>query len=53
MRLSEVFLKILSGDEILRGSVFEEFGLKPGVPLREQDYPDGIPIEIREFKEMD
>lgn len=27
----------------------EDFGLIPGVPLREQGYPNGIPIEVMNF----
>lgn len=27
----------------------ESFGLKPGVPLKERGYPNGIPIELMKF----
>ncbi|WP_157935764.1 hypothetical protein [Tsuneonella flava] len=42
-----------NGDAIPRGDVAREFGLRPGVPLREQGYPNGIPIEIRTFPGAD
>ena len=46
IRQSEIFPQIESGDSIPRGEVAEAFGLIPGVPLREQGYPKGIPIEV-------
>lgn len=49
IRQTEIFPQINSGDAIPRGGVAERFGLDPGVPLREQGYPNGIPIEVREF----
>lgn len=42
------FLK-KNGDSIPRGLVAEQFGLVPGIPLKEQGYPDGIGIEILNF----
>lgn len=44
IRQSEIFPQINSGDAIPRGEVAREFGLRPNIPLREQGYPDGIPI---------
>ena len=37
------------GGAVLRGRVAERFGLRPGVALRGQGYPNGIPIEVIEF----
>ena len=49
IRQSEIYPQINSGDAIPRGDVARQFGLDPGVPLREQGYPNGIPIEVRTF----
>ncbi|MEB0048815.1 DUF637 domain-containing protein, partial [Pseudomonas sp. Dout3] len=49
IRQSEIFPQIKDGSSIPRGKVAESFGLKPGVPLKEQGYPNGIPIEIMNF----
>ncbi|MNR29602.1 hypothetical protein D3C85_1469990 [compost metagenome] len=49
IRQSEIFPQIKDGSSISRGKVAESFGLKPGVPLKEQGYPNGIPIEIMNF----
>ncbi len=49
IRQTEIFPQIENGDAIPRGAVADRFGLEPGVPLREQGYPSGIPIEVREF----
>jgi filamentous hemagglutinin len=49
IRQSEIFPQIKDGDSIPRGKVAESFGLKSGVPLKEQGYPNGIPIEIMNF----
>jgi filamentous hemagglutinin len=49
IRQSEIFPQIKDGSSIPRGKVAESFGLKPGVPLKEQGYPNGIPIEIMKF----
>ena len=49
IRQSEIYPQIRNGDAIPRGDVAREFGLRPGIPLREQGYPNGIPIEIRTF----
>jgi len=49
IRQSEIFPQINSGDAIPRGQVADDFGLDPDIPLRDQGYPNGIPIEIRVF----
>ncbi|WP_313351241.1 filamentous hemagglutinin N-terminal domain-containing protein [Paracoccus sp. (in: a-proteobacteria)] len=49
IRQSEIYPQINSGDAIPRGQVAADFGLTPGVPLRDQGYPNGISIEIRNF----
>ena len=49
IRQSEIYPQINSGDAIPRGDVARQFGLDQGVPLREQGYPNGIPIEVRTF----
>jgi filamentous hemagglutinin len=49
IRQTEIFPQIENGDSIPRGDVARRFGLRPGVPLREQGYPNGIPIKVREF----
>ena len=49
IRQTEIFPQIENGDAIPRGAVADRFGLDPGVPLRDQGYPNGIPIEVREF----
>jgi hypothetical protein len=49
IRQTEIFPQINSGDAIPRGKVAEDFGLDPGVPLRDQEYPNGIPIQTMRF----
>ncbi len=49
IRQSEIFPQIKDGSSIPRGHVAESFGLIPGVPLKDQGYPNGIPIEIINF----
>ena len=49
IRQTEIFPQIENGDAIPRGDVARRFGLDPGVPLREQGYPNGIPIEVKTF----
>lgn len=46
IRQSEIFPQIRDGSSIPKGKVAEVFGLAPGIPLKDQGYPDGIPIEI-------
>ncbi len=47
IRQSEIFPQISDGDSIPRGKVARDFGLRPGVPLKDQGYPNGIPIEVK------
>ncbi|MGG2399252.1 DUF637 domain-containing protein [Pseudomonas sp. SH1-B] len=49
VRQSEIFPQIRDGSSIPRGDVAREFGLIPGKPLKEQGYPNGIPIEELHF----
>ncbi len=49
IRQSEIFPQINSGDAIPRGDVARRFGLLPNIPLRDQGYPNGIPIDIQTF----
>lgn len=49
VRQSEIFPQISSGDAIPTGRVARDFGLKAGIPLREQGYPNGIPIDMVRF----
>jgi hypothetical protein len=49
IRQSEISPQIKNGNSISRGKVAESFGLKSGVPLKEQGYPNGISIEIMNF----
>jgi len=49
LRQSEIFPQIRDGESIPRGRVAEEFGLVPGVPLKDQGYPNGIPVETVNF----
>jgi filamentous hemagglutinin family protein len=49
IRQSEIFPQIENGNSIPRGAVAEQFGLTPGIPLKDQGYPDGIPIDIQKF----
>jgi filamentous hemagglutinin len=49
IRQTEIFPQIESGDAIPRGDVARRFGLEPGIPLRDQGYPNGIPIEVKTF----
>jgi filamentous hemagglutinin len=49
IRQSEIFPQIENGNSIPRGKVARDFGLLPNVPLKDQGYPNGIPIEIINF----
>lgn len=49
IRQSEIFPQIENGNAIPRGAVARQFGLIPGRALKDQGYPDGIPIEVRNF----
>jgi filamentous hemagglutinin len=50
IRQSEIFPQIRDGSSIPREKVAESFGLRPGVPLKKQGYPNGIPAEIMNFR---
>jgi len=47
---SEIYPQVSSGDAIPTGKVAQDFGLTPGVPLRDQGYPNGILVEIKTFE---
>jgi filamentous hemagglutinin len=48
IRQSEIFPQIENGNAVSRGEVAVQFGLTSGRPLKEQGYPNGIPIrELR------
>ena len=49
IRQSEIFPQIEDGSSIPRGQVARDFGLMPGIPLREQGYPNGIPVRVEQF----
>ncbi|MBF4992209.1 hemagglutinin repeat-containing protein [Methylophilus sp. QUAN] len=48
IRQTEIYPQIANGDSIPVGEVARRLGLRP-IPLKEQNYPDGIPIEVRNF----
>ncbi|AGB73036.1 MULTISPECIES: hemagglutinin repeat-containing protein [Rhizobium] len=39
-----IYPQISNGDAVPSGPIAEKLGLEPGVPLRDQGYPNGIPI---------
>ncbi|MFS2174358.1 hemagglutinin repeat-containing protein [Rhizobium pisi] len=41
---ASIFPQISTGDAVPSGGVAQRLGLRPGVPLRDQGYPNGIPI---------
>ena len=47
---AEIYPQVANGDAIPTGQVAERLGLRPGVPLRDQGYPNGIPVEVRTFE---
>ncbi|KAB0546089.1 filamentous hemagglutinin N-terminal domain-containing protein [Pseudomonas argentinensis] len=49
IRQEKIFPQIENGSSIPRGKVARDFGLIPGKPLKEQGYPNGIPIETKYF----
>ncbi|MHA6896971.1 hypothetical protein ACQUJT_23265, partial [Ralstonia pseudosolanacearum] len=49
IRQSEIFPQIKDGDAVPRGRVAEDFGLRPGIALKDQGYPNGIQIEVLKF----
>ncbi|MCQ0970249.1 DUF6531 domain-containing protein [Paracoccus sp. TK19116] len=47
-RQTSIYPQIRNGNAIPTGSVARDYGLKPGVPLNQQGYPNGIPVyEVR------
>jgi filamentous hemagglutinin len=44
IRQSDIYPQIRNGNAIPTGAVAENLGLRPGVRLRDQDYPNGIRI---------
>ena len=49
IRQSEIYPQIRDGNAIPVGEVARRFGLKPGIPLKNQGYPNGIPIIEKQF----
>ncbi len=49
IRQSEIYPQIKDGNAIPWGNVADRLGLDPGVPLKDQGYPNGIPITIKTF----
>ncbi|KRA84491.1 hypothetical protein ASD76_11100 [Altererythrobacter sp. Root672] len=49
IRQSEIFPQIRDGDSIPRGQVAKDFDLVPDIPLKDQGYPNGIPIYEQAF----
>jgi len=49
IRQSEIFPQIRDGCSTARGKIADDFGMTPGIPLGEQGYPIGIPIEFMNF----
>src|SRR5690606_28163623 len=49
IRQSENFPQIKDGDAIPVGKVARDLGLIPGKPLKDQGYPNGIPVEEINF----
>ena len=45
-RQREIFPNIISGDAYPRGRWIDKFDFDPGLPLKDQGYPNGIPIEV-------
>ena len=46
VRQSEIFPDIRNGNAYPRGRKLEELGLDPDLPLKDQGYPNGIPVEV-------
>lgn len=49
IRQSEIYPQIRDGNAIPKGDVASKFGLISGKPLKEQGYPDGIPVIVKNF----
>ncbi len=50
IRQSEIYPQIKDGNAIPKNDVAEMFGLKVGIPLKNQNYPNGIPLKTLTFK---
>ncbi|WP_232727256.1 VENN motif pre-toxin domain-containing protein, partial [Neisseria sp. N95_16] len=49
IRQSEIYPQIRDGNAIPKGDVASKFGLISGKPLKDQGYPNGIPIIVKNF----
>nr|WP_146141793.1 hypothetical protein [Phyllobacterium endophyticum] len=49
IRQSEIFPQIRDGNSVPTGKTAADLGLIPGVPLKDQGYPNGIPIYEQRF----
>jgi len=49
IRQSEIFPQIKDGNAFPRGKFAKELKLRTDLPLKDQGYPNGIPIEIKKF----
>ena len=47
---AEIYPQVANGDALPTGDVADSLGLEVGVPLRDQGYPNGIPVEVRTFE---
>jgi filamentous hemagglutinin len=50
IRQSEIFPQIKDASAIPTVGIAARFGLKPGVPPKDQGYPNGIPIVVDRFR---
>ncbi|MDO8344104.1 MAG: DUF637 domain-containing protein [Cellvibrio sp.] len=44
IRQTEIFPQIANGSAIPKGDVAKQFGLRPDIALKDQGYPNGIPV---------
>jgi hypothetical protein len=49
IRQTEIYPQIRDGSAIPKGYVAEKFGLMPNIPLKDQGYPNGIPVIEKRF----
>ena len=49
IRQSDIFPQIKDGNAIPTGNVAEKFDLRSGIPLKDQGYPNGIPLRVERF----
>ena len=49
IRQTEIYPQIRDGNAIPTGDVAREFGLKPGIPLKDQGHPNGITIIVKNY----